>query len=82
MTTLYNHFHMLGFYIPYCAFFKPTKAEECQLICTELVDSVMKNMPEMQYKLKIHLLLHLVECMHMFGPSSTFNAERYLYVLM
>ena len=82
MTTFYNHFHLLGFYITYCAFFKPTKAEECQLICTELVDSVMKNMPEMQYKLKIHLLLHLVECMHMFGPCSTFNAERYLYVLM
>ena len=83
VINIYDYFfHLLGFYTTYCAFFKPTKAEECQLICTELVDSVMKNMPEMQYKLKIHLLLHLVECMHMFGPCSTFNAERYLYVLM
>ena len=48
------------FYIAYCAFFDPPKAKQCQLICTEFVESVQKNMPEMQYKLKIHLLLHLV----------------------
>lgn len=28
-------------------------------------------------KPKVHLMLHLVECMKEFGPTSAFNSERY-----
>lgn len=28
-------------------------------------------------KQKVHLILHLVECMEQFGPTSAFNSERY-----
>ena len=31
-------------------------------------------------KQKVHLILHLVECMEQFGPTSAFNSERYMYM--
>lgn len=31
-------------------------------------------------KVKIHLLLHLVDNMVDFGPTSAFNTERYMYI--
>ncbi|KAL5496651.1 hypothetical protein EMCRGX_G012983, partial [Ephydatia muelleri] len=34
-------------------------------------------MPHLLQKQKVHLMLHLVECMHDFGPTSAFNAERF-----
>lgn len=33
---------------------------------------------ELLQKSKVHLLLHLVECMMEFGPTAAFNTERYI----
>ena len=44
----------------------------------EFVDAVKHHMPHLLQRRKIHLLLHLVQCMNEFGPSSAFNAERYV----
>lgn len=46
VTKVYDYFlqsfsFIVRFSITYCAFFKPTK--ECQLVCTEFIDSVMKR---------------------------------------
>lgn len=46
--------------------------------CKNFVDTVMEHLPELQQKLKVHLVLHLVDDMIDFGPTSAFNTERYL----
>ena len=33
--------------------------------------------PDLLQKRKVHLLLHLVECMKEFGPTAGFNTEKY-----
>lgn len=30
-------------------------------------------------KLKVHMVLHFVDCTEEFGPTSAFNTERYIY---
>jgi len=40
------------------------------------VDTVKDCQPELLQKVKIHLLLHLVDNMLDFGPCSSFNTER------
>ena len=47
-------------------------------MCQEFVDAVKHHMPHLLQRKKTHLLLHLVHCMNEFGPSSAFNAERYV----
>ena len=39
-------------------------------------------MPTFLQKQKTHLILHLVECADEFGPTSSFNAERYVYHIL
>ena len=41
------------------------------------MEAVRQHRPDMLKKLKVHLMLHLVECMEQFGPTSAFNSERY-----
>ena len=66
------------FKIAYCDYFDPSKAAECNDICKSFVETSSQCMPEMLKKQKVHLLLHLVECMAQFGPTSAFNSERYI----
>ena len=42
--------------------------DEWQMFCNAIVNEVKENMPNLLNKPKMHLLLHLVECMHDFGP--------------
>ena len=35
-------------------------------------------MPQFAKRLKVHLILHLVDCIQDFGPASGFNTERYI----
>lgn len=42
----------------------------------------MRSMPDLGRKLKLHLLLHLVDNIIEFGPCSSFSTERYLYMYM
>ena len=48
-----------------------------QQICQDFVSIIKQNSPELPKKVKIHLLLHLVQSMSDFGPTSAFNTERY-----
>ncbi|KAL5494053.1 hypothetical protein EMCRGX_G015323 [Ephydatia muelleri] len=64
------------FQIAYCDIFKASSADSCRNVCQAFVDSAKRHMPTLLDKQKTHLLLHLVDCMVQFGPSSAFSAER------
>ena len=70
------------FKIAYSDYFDPTKADEWNQICQEFVTAVQQCQPDMLNKQKVHLMLHLVECMKEFGPTSSFNSERYVLLLL
>lgn len=48
-------------------------------MCTQFVDIVSQCQPNMLRKQKVHMVLHLLECMEEFGPTSAFNSERYIF---
>eukprot|EP00731_Ephydatia_muelleri_P007878 Em0004g216a len=64
------------FQIAYSSFFELSKAEAWHQICVDFVHSVRDFMPKMLRKQKVHYILHLVQCMQDYGPSSSFCAER------
>eukprot|EP00731_Ephydatia_muelleri_P005115 Em0002g1291a len=64
------------FHMAYCSHFEPSQDEQLRHICKEYVDNCMAHMPELVHKQKTHYLLHLVDCMLDYGPSSAFSAER------
>lgn len=70
------HFCLQIFRIAYCDLYEPSKEEELTDTCSEFVYAVHQNKPEMSKRQKIHLMLHLVECMKQYGPTSSFNSER------
>ena len=51
--------------------------EEFDRVCELFVDSVKAHMPNMLEKQKVHMILHLPECIRDLGPASCFNTERY-----
>ena len=59
---------------------------ETQQVCTDFVQAVKDHFPDMQKKLKVHLILHLAQSMADFGPTSSFliqrgkHVELYLYI--
>ncbi|KAL5479645.1 hypothetical protein EMCRGX_G023196 [Ephydatia muelleri] len=63
------------FHIAYCDFFDPTEANAWQQIYIDFVHSVRTFMPKQLHKQKVRYLLHLVERMKNYGPSSAFSAE-------
>ena len=67
---------MQVFKIVYCLPFRECDEMECKEICKQFVDTARQFQPELQ-KVKVHLLLHLVDCMLDFGPCSVYNTERY-----
>ena len=44
----------------------------------EFFDAVKHHMLHLLQRKKTHLLLYFIQCMNEFGPSSAFNAERYV----
>lgn len=80
MYILFAIHNLQVFQIAYCDFFSPSLCDEWQMHCHAFVDAVKENMPNLLDKPKTHLILHLVECMHDFGPSSAFCDERYCCV--
>lgn len=68
---------MQVFQIAYCEFFAMSMYEEWSRICVAFVGAIKTHMPELLQKQKTHLILHLVDCMREWGPSSAFSAERY-----
>ena len=67
-----------------CAYdaYDPSLKDDLQQKCQDFVDNVKTHMPMFLQKQKTHLILHLVECMDEFGPTSSFNAERYVYHIL
>ena len=65
------------FRIAYCKPFSQSNMQECRVICREFVVAVKEHCPQFLKKVKVHLLLHLPDNMHDFGPTSAFNTERY-----
>ena len=63
-----------------CDAYDPSLKDDLQQKCQNFVDNVKTHMPAFLQKQKTHLVLHLVECMDEFGPTSSFNAERYASV--
>lgn len=72
----YNPTVLQVFKITYCQPFRYNSCREYQQVCENFVRAVKDNSPELLKKVKIHLILHLVESMSDFGPSSAFNTER------
>ena len=68
------------FKIAYCDYFSLKERDECKAICQSFVQQVASCFPDLTKEVKIHLLLHLVDNMVDFGPTSAFNTERYNYV--
>ena len=66
------------FKICYCDQFSAENELECRYICTSFIESVKKFFPEQLKKLKVHLILHLVDDMKEFGPTASFNTEKYV----
>lgn len=50
--------------------------EACKDICKNFVEVISANFEDLCKKPKIHLILHLADCMVDFGPTSGFNTER------
>ena len=73
-----NNLILQVFKIAYCQHFRLHSQEEVQQTCKELVSAVKQHTPELLKKVKIHLLLHLGDCITDFGPTSAFNTERYI----
>ena len=71
---------MKVFKIAYCDYYDPSLYSDWSGVCREFVEAVSQHQPDMLKKQKVHLLLHLVECMEQFGPTSAFNSERYGFV--
>ena len=64
------------FRIAYCLPFDESNDDSHQLVCQEFLQVVKECQPELLQKRKVHLLLHMVECMKEFGPTAGFNTER------
>ena len=70
------------FRIAYCQRLRLSKIDEARKACKDFVDLVRDCFPQLQKKVKIHLILHLTESMIDLGPTSTFNTERYAIPFM
>ena len=64
------------FRLAYCLPLTSDDLDQFREICKMFVQSTQLYMPEFKSRLKVHLILHLVDCMEEFGPPSCFNTER------
>ena len=51
------------FRIAYCDYYDPSLFSDWSGVCREFVEAVSRYQPDMLKKQKVHLMLHLVECM-------------------
>ena len=74
---IYIYTYLQIFRVAYCLPFSVDKLAEYKAICQGFVDAVKEYQPDFLRKVKIHMLLHLVDNMLDFGPCSAFNTERW-----
>ena len=65
------------FQMAYCNQYRPDEKRQLEQVCVDFVLRVCQVYPGFAQKPKVHLLLHLVQCMEWFGSTSAFNTERY-----
>ena len=66
----------------YSCHYDITKKTQCQALCYDFVSKATSVFPELKRKLKIHLFLHLPECLEKFGSTSRYSAERLYCILV
>lgn len=64
----------------YCQQCKLSGYNDYKRICETFVRATHDYCPELGKKIKIHLFLHLPDNMMDFGPTSSYNTERYIYI--
>ena len=64
------------FHLAYCNFYLPENLDDIVEFIEYCVAAIHVGYPSLKEKLKIHLLLHLVEDMKRFGPAVSFCSER------
>ena len=62
----------------YCLQFSEDTKADVYTATKNFVDAVRDYKPTMLLKPKFHLLLHLADSMEAYGPTSSFNTERYI----
>ena len=70
------------FSIEYCYLYEDHLKEEWKTICQTFTSSVKLHYPELLKRPKIHLILHLVDCMAQYGPTSAYSAERFEFIML
>ena len=68
--------------IAYCLQLVPADMDAHRETCKAFVECTKLYMPDYAHRLKVHLLLHLVDCIIEFGPPSSFNTERFFLTLL
>ena len=70
------------FKLCYCHSVRGNDLHKYHSTVKSFVECVHASSPEMQQKVKIHLLLHLPDNMVDFGPPSNYNTERYVWPII
>lgn len=65
------------FRLSYCQTFHPNDHHKVEGACHDFLRALQGYKPEFLQKPKIHLLLHLADNMLEFGPTASFNTERW-----
>lgn len=61
----------------YCENFDTEEMAYYRAVCQGFTSAIEAHLPEWKAKLKIHLQLHLLDDMLMYGPTAAFNTEWY-----
>ena len=75
---LYHHHFPQVFRLAYCIPLRKDDIDQYRETCRLFVESTVQYMPTFSKRLKVHLILHLVDCIVEFGPASCFSTERYV----
>ena len=70
--------HVLSqvFWIAYSNLIAKNDIEHHIEVCRKFLEAAAPYMPEFSKRLKVHLILHLVDCIADFGPATCFSTER------
>ena len=75
-------FGLQVFLICYNTQYDPGCKMELKAQCYDFVSKATTVFPKLKHKPKIHLFLHLIECLEDFGPTSSYSAERFVYTIV
>eukprot|EP00731_Ephydatia_muelleri_P012809 Em0007g119a len=64
------------FAIAYAKSYNRHLKEQWKSVCQNFIDSIKVHFPNLLRRPKMHLILHLIECLEQYGPTSAFSAER------